>query len=169
MNRISLFSKVLLLFSLILITNAFAQVDQMNMANRNVSGRSVNYYYAKPGDITITVSLWGFVQKPGLYEVSSSTDLVSLISLAGGPSSYAKLNNIRIIRTLKSDNGDTVKKEIKINLDNIITLSSKELKLNPGDIIYVNHTGWYSIKEAFSVTSSIAIIFSAVYYLTRIF
>ena len=147
----------------------FGQIQQMDMANRNLIGRSVNYYYAKPGDITITVSLWGFVNKPGLYEVSSSTDLVSLISLAGGPTNYAKLSDVRIIRTFKAQNGDTVKKEIKVNLENIIELNQEQLQLRPGDVIYVNHTYWYSIREAFSITSSIALLFSAAYYLTRIF
>lgn len=157
------------LFLMLLNVPLFAQMDQLNMANRNVTGKSVNYYYAKPGDITVTVSLWGFVQKPGLYEVSSSTNLIQLLSLAGGPTNYADLDNIRIIRSQKDKNGKIIKKELKINLEEIVKLTDEQIKLQPGDVVYVNHTNWYMVKEAFSVTSSIAILFSAMYYLTRIF
>ncbi len=157
------------LFLILLNVPLFAQIDQMNMANRNVTGKSVNYYYAKPGDITVTVSLWGFVQKPGLYEVSSSTNLIQLLSLAGGPTNYADLDNIRIIRSQKDTNGKIIKKELKVNLEEIVKLTEEQIKLQPGDVIYVNHTNWYTVKEAFSVTSSVAILFSAMYYLTRIF
>ena len=153
----------------LLSTPLFAQMDQLDMANRNVTGKSVNYYYAKPGDITITVSLWGFVQKPGLYEVSSSTNLIQLLSLAGGPGAYADLDNIKIIRSLKDKKGKLIKKEIKVNLENMLNLSEEQISLKPGDVIYVNHTNWYTVKEAFSLTSSVALLFSAMYYLTRIF
>ncbi|APF19841.1 polysaccharide biosynthesis/export family protein [Caldithrix abyssi] len=147
----------------------FAQTDQMNMAARNMTGKSVNYYYAKPGDITITVSLWGFVQKPGLYEVASSTNLIELLSLAGGPGTYADLDDVQIIRSYKDKNGKTYKKELTINLKKMLSLSEEQIRLQPGDVIYVNHTNWYTIKEAFSLTSSVALLFSAMYYLTRIF
>jgi protein involved in polysaccharide export with SLBB domain len=36
------------------------------------------------------VNIWGFVKNPGRYEVPSSTDLIQLISFAGGPVQYAE-------------------------------------------------------------------------------
>ena len=158
----------ILFFAFVLVTPALAQVDQLNMANRIMSGRSVNYYYAKPGDITITVSIWGFIQRPGLYEVASNTDLINLISLAGGPNSYAKLNNIQIVRAQQTPDGKVTRKKFKVNLKNLVRVNEEKIKLKPGDVIYVNHTAWYTIKEVFSVTSSVAILTTAIYYLTRI-
>ena len=43
------------------------------------------YGFAKPGDATKRVYLWGAVQRPGLYEVVVDIDLPGLLSLAGGP------------------------------------------------------------------------------------
>ncbi len=159
----------LMFLGLATFTPAMAQVDQLNMATRMMAGRSVNYYYAKPGDITITVSIWGFVQRPGLYEVASSTDLVNLISLAGGPNSYAKLSDVEVVRTTKKENGTYFRKKFKVDLSRLTQINENEIQLKPGDVIYVNHTSWYTVKEIFSVTSGLAIITTSIYYLSRIF
>ncbi len=171
MNRNNLLSLHLfgfILLGLAFVSSAQAQVDQLNMATRVMAGRSVNYYYAKPGDITITVSIWGFVQRPGLYEVASSTDLVNLISLAGGPNTYAKMSDVQLVRTSKKEDGSYLRKEYHINLSKLTDLKENELKLQPGDVIYVNHTRWYTVKEVFSVASSLAILSTSIYYISRI-
>ena len=157
------------LLSFALISPALAQVDQLNMATRMMAGRSVNYYYAKPGDITITVSIWGFVQRPGLYEVASSTDLVNLISLAGGPNTYAKLSDIEVVRTSKNENGTYTRRRFRVDLSKLTKVTEDQIKLKPGDVIYVNHTRWYTVKEIFSVTSGLAILSTSIYYISRIF
>ncbi len=156
------------LFALAFVTPAFAQVDQMSMANRFMNGRSVNYYYAKPGDITITVSIWGFIQRPGLYEVASSTNLINLISLAGGPNSYAKLTDVNVVRVRKDKDGNLTRSEFTVNLKDLTHVTQKEIELKPGDVIYVNHTAWYTVKEVFSVASGIGIFMTSIYYLSRI-
>lgn len=91
-----------------------AQTLQSGFAPSLPSASAASYYYiAKPGELTMpvrpdcrpggqvniparpTAGWWGFVQKPGRYEVPSSTDLIQLISFAGGPVQYAKLDNAR--------------------------------------------------------------------------
>ena len=49
------------------------------------------------------VNIWGFVQKPGRYEVPSSTGLIQLISFAGGPVQYAKLDEVKLTRLMLGD------------------------------------------------------------------
>jgi hypothetical protein len=41
------------------------------------------FYYAKPGQATVQVMVWG--SQPGVYEVPDSTNLDLLLTLAGGP------------------------------------------------------------------------------------
>ncbi len=43
------------------------------------------YRYAEPGRTTINVQVWGDVRTPGLYQVEAGTDLLNLLSYAGGP------------------------------------------------------------------------------------
>ena len=54
-------------------------------SSRIVQNAAGSYHYFLPGEQTIRVSVEGGVQYPGLYEVSVSTDLRRLLSLAGGP------------------------------------------------------------------------------------
>src|SRR5512137_1114107 len=60
--------------------------------------RAAQYYLGTSDELLIPVNIWGFVQKPGQYMVPDNTDLVALLSFAGGPNENARLNEIRIIR-----------------------------------------------------------------------
>ncbi|PEN12633.1 hypothetical protein CRI94_14050 [Longibacter salinarum] len=42
------------------------------------------FYHAQPGEATVQVSVWGTIPRPGIYEVSDSTDLDKLLTMAGG-------------------------------------------------------------------------------------
>ena len=48
--------------------------------------------------LKIFVYIWGQVRKPGMYIVPDDTDLLTVLSLAGGPTENAKLKTIRIVR-----------------------------------------------------------------------
>ena len=65
--------------------------------------------------LLIKVNIWGHVSKPGQYMVPSTTDLVSLISFAGGPTENAKLRDIRIVRS----NSET-QEVLHVNLEKYI-------------------------------------------------
>ncbi len=54
--------------------------------------------YAEPGYVTIAVNLWGDVTTPGRYEVAQDTDLIDLITLAGGPRGFASPIEYRVAR-----------------------------------------------------------------------
>jgi hypothetical protein len=58
-------------------------------------------YIITPGSdaFLMTVRVWGEVQRPGLYDVPIGTDLIEIISAAGGPTSKANLSKVRVIRT----------------------------------------------------------------------
>ena len=51
-----------------------------------------------PGAVLMKVNLWGAVGKPGIHYVPTQTDLVSLLSYAGGPMESAKLSDVYIKR-----------------------------------------------------------------------
>jgi hypothetical protein len=56
------------------------------------------YYISKPGEITMSINLWGMVKQPGRYEVPISTDMVQLLSYAGGPMREADLAGVLVTR-----------------------------------------------------------------------
>jgi len=162
MTRTDLFRFLPLSILLMSFSVAHAQVTQSGLAPTLPSASAASYYYiAKPGELTMQVNIWGFVQKPGRYEVPSSTDLVQLISFAGGPQQYAKLDEVRIIRLTREDSTIN-RKELTVNLESLEGLTDGMLALSPGDTIFVDHTTWVTIRDLFNAITTTAILTSAI-------
>ena len=68
-----------------------SDLGSVGAGNEFVSG---NY----PGAILMPINLWGSVGKPGIHHVPTQTDLITLLSLAGGPGPDAQLDKITIKR-----------------------------------------------------------------------
>jgi hypothetical protein len=121
-----------------------------------------SYYYAsRPGELTILVNVWGFVEKPGRYEVPSTTDLIQLISLAGGPKADGKIDNVRITRMVRRDGG-LATKEFTVDLERLDRVDPSKLTLYPGDVVFIDHTSWLTLRDVFSVVATAAIVTTAV-------
>jgi len=126
------------------------------------SASAASYYYvSKPGELTMQVNIWGFVHNPGRYEVPTSTDLVQLVSYAGGPIQDAKMDEVKVTRFLKRETGVS-RGEFYVNLEDLTHVEQAKLTLYPGDTIFIDHTGWMTMRDFFSVVTSTAIITSAV-------
>ena len=69
------------------------------------------HYYARPGDATVQVSLWGTVGSTGIYEVPEDTQLDKLLTMAGGAPIDARQrgqnpDDIRITLYRTGEDGD---------------------------------------------------------------
>jgi hypothetical protein len=97
---------LLLLTNFFLLFPSFASAqdeeDQQGIIPRN---RGAQYYLGQTDELLIKVNIWGFVQKPGQYMVPKDTDLISLISFAGGPLEQAKMKSVKVIRAAASVTG----------------------------------------------------------------
>lgn len=81
-SRIGAFKLVVLLLTVIF---AFQEVEaQSSVLGVPRYGTASYYRYAEPGDIPMTVHIWGYVFRPGLYEVPVGTKLSTILSLSGG-------------------------------------------------------------------------------------
>lgn len=119
------------------------------------------YLVAKPGELTMQVNIWGYVTNPGRYEVATSTDLVQLLSYAGGPAKDGVIDEVRISRVVRTDNGST-RWELTVDLEDLSEIDPTKLVLYPGDTIVVDHSSWLTIRDAFTVITTAAIITAAV-------
>ena len=119
------------------------------------------YYIAKPGELTMLVNIWGYVQKPGRYEVPSSTDLVQLVSYAGGPAEYADMEEVELTRSVRIDKRISKKKYV-LDLANLETISDDDLKLYPGDTIFIDSTGWVATRDVLVAITAVALVVTAV-------
>jgi hypothetical protein len=119
------------------------------------------YYVAKPGEMTMQVNIWGDVQKPGRYEVGTTTDLIQLLSFAGGPTRDADLSQVRISRFVRSSDA-VLKQQVKVNLEDFFKTDESKLPLLPGDAIFVDYSTRLNIRDVFTVLATAAVITTAV-------
>jgi polysaccharide biosynthesis/export protein len=119
------------------------------------------YYIAKQGEMTMQVNLWGDVLKPGRYEVPINTDLIQLISLAGGPTREADLSEVQISRYSTTSAG-LLKRQVKVNLQDFLKTDEAKLVLQPGDAIYVDYVTRLNVRDVFTVITTAALVTAAV-------
>lgn len=160
---------VSLTFLVLLVSGpVMSQTTESGIGPALPRGSAASYYYiGKPGELTMHVNLWGFVKNPGRYEVPSSTDLIQLVSFAGGPVQGAKMDKVRITRFIKRENA-VERSEYVVDLEDLYRVDQAKLVLYPGDTIFIDHTSWLTIRDAFTVISTAAIITSAVVNIIRV-
>ncbi len=128
-----------------------------------IGSSAPSYYYlgGKEG-LTIAVNLWGFVRNPGRYEVPSSTDLVQLISLGGGPLEHAELDGVKIVRQILQPDSTYKTEVIPVDLNHYQSTGAKTPLLLPGDTIIVPGSTFNTIEQILSVFRDVALIFSGI-------
>lgn len=152
MKKILLFV-LLMVFSLGLIAQ-----DSNAMFNSNTA--SIYQYSGTlqgTEQLKIRAYIWGQVRKPGLYIVPDDTDLLTLLSSAGGPTENAKLSKVRIIRP--TTDGEKV---ILVDLEEYMRTGDDKLipVIQPGDTVILAGSFYYAFTKATKFLSEIAIILS---------
>ena len=137
----------------------WAQIDTSYSQNSNNSSYQ---YYLEPGTenrLMMKVNVWGEVKKPGTQYVPDKTDLVSVISFAGGPTENAKLSKIKLVRNFPQE-----QRTLVINLkDYLKNGESEEIPMiKPGDTIIVPKSSFFSFSRYVSFLYNVAFIASVV-------
>ena len=128
---------------------------------KNVPKASGAIFYSPSvkGKVLIPVNFWGSVSRPGLHFVPVDSSLIQGLSFAGGPTSSAKTNNVRLSRVVGNE---TENKVYDLTAGGDPFTSSR---LQPGDVIFVEkdtfteNRAYYTslIGVAISLLSSILI------------
>jgi hypothetical protein len=140
---------------------AFGQMDGALGGPSITSGSAAAYYYiSKSGEITMPLNLWGMVKNPGRYEVPISTDLVQLISFAGGPLGDANLASVKVTRIERRDESFR-KVEFTLDLRYLDKLDSQALTLRPGDTIFIEPVA-FKTADLLTYITTVAVLISAV-------
>lgn len=149
---------IFIIFLIILGLSLWAQTESSGVFSYN-PGAVYQYSGSLTGteQLKIRTYIWGQVRNPGLYIVPDDTDLLTLISSAGGPTENAKLSKIRIIRSTAEG-----EKVIWIDLKEYLETGEAELIpiLKPGDTIIVSGSTYYAFTKAVNWLSQIAVMLS---------
>lgn len=162
----------------ILLSNCYGQEEQV---------RREQYLLTEEQKLQIIVHIWGEVNKPGQYIVPDGTNVLELISLAGGPTEYSNLSSVKLTREYFEAETDYSgeesfgasgmkeplrKKEIyKINLNRHLDKTEWEHihVLKPGDVVKVNRNNWYRFQILIRVIYQVAIIAQGLYFYSLLF
>lgn len=82
---------------IIIFSNLFGQNKNMIQQDQKRQIKSEYYFTEARQNDTIQVNLWGEVKRPGVYYLSKEVDLITLLSLAEGPTKDANFSKIKII------------------------------------------------------------------------
>ncbi len=119
---------------------------------------AVYYSSSAKGKALIPVNVWGEVNKSGVHFVPVDTTLVQGLSLAGGPKSSGSLDKVKLTRS-----ADGKIEEFKFNLQGGGTPEAYQMKLNPGDTIFIEKEFFYENRAYYtSLFGVIATILSTV-------
>ena len=173
-------TKITILFILIVagLTSASFAQQKVNPQDR--------YLMSEGDNLQILVHVWGEVNAPGQYRVADGTNILELISLAGGPNEFSNLSNVLLTREYDPVEFDYSKSKllnqkksnligknkiiIKVDLNRYLNTLSYEplLVLKPGDVIYVKKNSWSKFQSTLRILTQFAIIGQAVYYFSNI-
>ncbi len=152
-----------IIFIIIFLILLFGIVNAQTSVTPSAPPSTSAYTYSGTmGDVEqlrIYTYIWGRVRKPGLYIVPDDTDLLALLSLAGGPTEDAKLSKIRIVRPSLNGGENEV---IWINMKKFLDTGDKSSipVLMPGDTIIVSGTVFYGVAKVTDFLSKIAVVLS---------
>ena len=111
--------------------------SQVNYRTGNTNSSTVltgqDYITGEDGIPRMNVNIWGHVKYPGSYLVYDGIDILTCLSMAGGPIKGAKLNKVSIV----SSDGTSK----KINLEKMIQNNDvHSMVLKPHDTIYIDQS-----------------------------
>ena len=157
-----IFARGILLGSLLLTVlpvSGFAQ-ESRGYINRV---RGAQYFLGEEGDLLIPVNVWGFVTRPGQYMIPANTDLVSLLSYAGGPTESAKISSIKIVR----NDPELGSRVYPVNVKKYLETADEDLipTLRPGDTVIVKGTTFHWISKFFDFVSKLVVFAQFVYFI----
>ena len=146
-------------FVLLLTCSFAAFAEEPGVSDRGSGGAQYYVYADRDWELQINVYVWGQVLKPGMYSVPRTTDLIGVISLAGGPGEHANLKKVRVIR---NNPGAEV---LTVNvLEYMRTADTSSVPvLHPGDTVIVPEGRSLTVSKVISCVSQLAII-ANVYY-----
>ena len=162
-KRILMHKKIIaIILTLFISYSLISQNTSDSSANLNTAGYSYSGTINEADQLKILTYIWGQIERPGLYIVPDDTDVLTLISLAGGPTVDARLKSIRIIR--KSLLGEET--VINVDMKKYIETGDYSLipQLMPGDTVIVSGTSFYAFSRVVTFLSQVAITLSV--YLT---
>lgn len=180
----------LLVGGIFIIIFKFSVYSQENIEQRAQIPKE-NYHLGEETNLEIIVHIWGEVRQPGEKRVADGTNILELISRAGGPSEFSNLSKVLLFSNQKlhlfpGEKADLNKEQnkfilrdldelnqtgkVQIDINNYLEKGKSQYlpRLLPGDVVYVKRNVWHKWQTFIRVASQIALIAQVWYWYSRI-
>jgi hypothetical protein len=107
---------------------------------------SIFYNNSVRNKVLVPVHIWGEIKQSGLHFMPTDTTLIKGLSLAGGPNSAAKLEDVIVIRN--SSEGKS--KEFKFDLSEGGDASAHQFKIESGDTIFLKKDTFFENRSYYT-------------------
>ena len=128
------------------------------------------YRYAEPGRPTIELSVWGAVRIPGRYQVEPDTDLLELLSYAGGPVLQTERAETKQRVNVVLSRGQGGEREVLLEstIPDLVRRTEALPGLREGDIVTVTieTKNRFQLRDAAVFTSTLATLSLVIIRLT---
>lgn len=150
-----------LVFGLTSVQSAYGQEVGL-LSDIKPPQQSAEYIFrSSPKESLISVQLLGAVNKPGIYYIPANTDLLKLLTLAGGTTNGGDLSEV-LVRKMEPKTWAEIKSKAlneyqgayEVDAEKIIKFGgAKSLRLQQDDFVYVPpRTPWISTEASRNIT-----------------
>ncbi len=132
---------------------------------------SRKYLPGENNTVEMIVYIIGQVQKPGSYRVQDKTNLIELISVAGGPTEFSNLGDVTVTHILPDSlvgrtagngfaNGPRI---VKYNINKYLKEEniSPPPVLKPGDVVMVPKNKWGRWRNVATIFRDVSVVVTA--------
>lgn len=148
----------------------------LGAATRVAAQEAEPYTRGERKRLLIMVQVLGEVRQPGEYSVPDDTDLLGLISKAGGTTEFGDLSTVRVTHRpmvgfpASTGSSASVRSEI-VNIKAYLQgdAGNTLLQLQPGDVVVVSRNSWFRWKSVAAVLRDISVVATAVFLGIRTF
>lgn len=149
----------------ILINQTFAvEAQTAKSAKYNLNSPSEFVFESYPNQELIPIRLLGAVKNAGLYHVPVNMKLTTLLSLAGGTSSEADLENIVIGNDQKNVIAPDGQEQasLNLNLEDVLKSGAKnDYTLASNDIVLIKNKTPLISNDSFRIISIVSVVLTA--------
>jgi hypothetical protein len=135
------------------------------------------YFVGEDNTLEMIVHIIGAVRVPGKYRVRDDTNIIELLTQAGGPNDFSNLNKVTIThddsRLLTDGQNGTnhtqIEKLTRYDVKAWLEAKNKSVppKLRPGDVVFVPTNSWRTWKNISTVLRDLAVVASAYFLYLR--
>lgn len=158
----------LILLLCLVVNQCYAVTTTSELARTvkyNVSSASEFVFEAYPNQELIPIRLFGAVKNAGLYHIPANMKLITLLTLAGGTTNEANLENILVGNDQQGakTNSANEKKSLSINLEETLKNGAgADYTLIPNDIVLVQNKIPLISNDSFRMVTVMSLILTSI-------